>query len=254
MTGKEIFGLGHDVGELVGEIWSIIRHPVDSSVAETGLKEIKTFSATLEEGGKSRFLPALAIAVAAVSPDKDVEPRDAFDEFKSVLDERGRPLHRSDKPTSTVNTVKALYGEESDVPEYLENIDIEAHGGNNAEERIDTLSILANNEKSVLLMPFNRKLFNKTVELPKDIARIPLWGVAFGTYHPTDGRHKVRGADLSPMSVLCKVAFPVPPGLVGHEDQGTTDEVPMLEMMKTLSRSHIMAGNKNLSYVVSAQK
>lgn len=255
MTGREIekglFGLVGDAREIVGEIWKTISHPLDDSVAETGLGDIKTFSVPIDEGGKSRFLPALAIAVAAVSQDRGIEPEDVFEDFKGLLDKRGRPMHRSDKPTSTKRTIEALYTEEDEVSDFLEGVEIASADYEDSEDRVQELAVPANNQRSVLLMPFNRKLFNKTVELPKDISTIPLWGVAFGTYHPSDGHHKVRGADLSPVSVLYRVAFPVPPGLVGHEHEGTTDEVSALDMMRTLSRGEIMAGHKNMSYVVS---
>ncbi len=248
---KGVFGLVDGARELVGEVVKMMAHPQDESVAETGIEAPETFSVSLEEGGKSRFLPALAIAIAAVSPE-ELGPKEAFEELKSTLKTRKRPISRSDKTTSTPNTIKALMEEDS-TPEFLEDVDITHHPIK--EERLDRaseeLGIIENRDRSVLLMPFNRKLFNTTVELPPGVTPIPMWGVVFGAFRPSDNRHKANGVDLSPMSVLYRVAFPVPPGLVGHESEGTIEEIPSVLMTNMLSRRFITPGYKNLTYVVS---
>ena len=112
-----------------------------------------------------------------------------------MLDKRGRPLRRSDKPRSTLNTLEALVEDRETIPQYLEGVNVEPRNSNdedfaNAERE---LSVPTNNERSVLLLPFNRKMFNTTVELPDEIKPVPLWGVAFGVFKPVDeSRHKVE--------------------------------------------------------------
>lgn len=261
MTGKDfekgIFGLVEGAKTLVGDVWSNMAHPSDEAVAEAGIDEPKTFSVPLEEGGRSRFLPALAIAAAAVNPDPNVEPRDVFEEFNAVLAERGRPLWRSNKPTSTRNTIKALYEEADAVPEYLEGVKIEPclrTPADDVENGIEELSIPTTSDRSVLLMPFNRRMFNTTEELSSEVSSIPLWGVAFGVYQPVGGKKTVGGVDMSPVSVLYKVAFPVPPGMVGRENEGSTEPIPALMMMNMFLRDEIVPGHKNMAYIVSADK
>ncbi|HET7673434.1 MAG TPA: hypothetical protein VFK11_02910 [Candidatus Saccharimonadales bacterium] len=264
---KRVLNLVGETAELLRFAWDSIVNPRDESVLQAGLPEPKTFATSIEEGGKSRFLPALAIAVSAVSPDKGVEPRDAFDDFIDVLDKRGRPLARSDKPRSTGNTIKALYAEdEHENPQYMEGVSITqcATGIHHTEEAINDIYTPTRNDRSVLLMPFDPKIFNESVFLPEE-SNVPLWGVAFGAYKPAhteekksatedDEAEEIRRMAMTPVSTLVRVAFPVPPTLTGNEEKGSITDIPMIKMMHLFLRDEIVPGVPNTAYIVSEQQ
>ncbi|HEX5796848.1 MAG TPA: hypothetical protein VFX86_00475 [Candidatus Saccharimonadales bacterium] len=255
MTSREfedrVFGVVDNVRKLATDVWSNILHPHDESFLEVGIDEPKEFTVSLEEGGNSRFLPALAIAAAAVNSDPNVEPADAFEQFKTTLEERGRPLSRSDKPLSTSNTIDAIYDQEG-TPEYLEGVYIDSRRNRNRDlARVEReLTIPLSREKSVLLMPFDRKrVFKTPSDLPEEVIRTPIWGVVFGAYMPTDEMQIAT----RPMSTMYRVAFPVPLGEEGREEVRPL-ELPAIIISNTLSNEEVMRGHENMTHIVYNQR
>lgn len=237
----------------------------DGAVAVAGLAVPETFATSIENGGRSRFLPALAIASAALSPDPQANPREYFEQFIEALSQKGRhrPKQRSDKPRSTLTTMRRLV--EGEV-ECLNGVKVMQATPLNIDsgDRLREAYIPTTDEEAVLLMPFDRRIFATTSELSDDVAATPLWGVAFGAHkHPDEEAVPAAsfgeignkgGLDIRLDSYMYNVAFPVPNTLhAGDEGEGTIEPIPALAVVDMFTRAEIMPGYPNMAYVVSAE-
>lgn len=196
-----------------GTIGRLLAASKAGEFAVTGSVDPKTFGSrevSLEDGGKSRFLPALAIAIANASSNPDVDVMHTFLEFRIALIEKERPIHRSDKPGSTPNTIERL--RESNL-EVLDTVDIVECSlpSDDSKSRLRDSYVPTSNDGSVLLMPFGRNMFESSKNLEPDVAALPVYGVAFGANFPINkGSGKSQNDQQSvvdPVDTVYNVAF-----------------------------------------------
>lgn len=175
-----------------------------------GVTRPETFSPTFSEGGKSRFLPALAIAVAAVDDDPEVTPRRVFSEVTEHLRAIKRPTRRSDKISSTRKTVERLA--ESGISS-LSGVEIAECSDPQKEPtaRREEAFIPISDEKSALLVPMSWLKLSELEETRTELVRVPLWSAVTGAETEKSITHASRSGHIDPDSIKYALAYPVRP-------------------------------------------
>lgn len=220
--------------------------PVDIRQIMNGDMNPETFSPPFEEGGRSRFLPALAIAAASVKDDKEIGPREMFDSFSEHLNKKNRNVTRSEKTESTRHTVKRLLEGSLDVISGIEIIECPSPTESPA-ARLAEAEIPANG-RGVVLAPFSWGVFRELQEIHEDLHTVPAWGVVTGA--AIIAGHNQRGELLtSPDHIVYRTAFPVRP-LGERNDDGIVLDMPGELFTDFFMRPTAIDGGDNVAYQV----
>ena len=201
-------------------------HPELAHIAIYGNTEPKTFSPrTIEEaGGKSRFIPALAIGIAAVRDEAELEPAEVFEEIHDYLESLKGSVKRSDKTQST----RRIIGQLKNAPlDSLEGITIEECAGPEHKlSRQKEAGLPLSNNPAVLLTPMVWRMFRAEDEIPSELNNSPLWAAVTGGKKVDDGVSK-NSSICDPAWTSYRVTYPVrPPD--APQGTGFTKDMPGL--------------------------
>lgn len=261
MTGRGIEKIGFSVIDGMHHLAETLIHNAQTAlqgslhadevvrITEAGVTEPETFSPRTEdeEGGRSRFLPALSIGVSAVRGAES--PEEIFEELYGHLQGLKGGVKKSEKTTSTRTIVKQLAESGLDI---LDGITIEECAP--ATDRV-TRSRQAchplSDDHAALVVPLHWKVFREAREIPEDYLSVPLWAAATGG-KKIDGQH---GFDRDPNCMSYTIAFPVrpPDAAVG---EGLMRNMPGITFHDLFTRPQVELPNvpaqPNIAYKVSA--
>lgn len=263
MTGRGIEKLGLSVIDGMHNLAETLLHNAQTAlqgslhadevvrIIEAGVTEPGTFSPRTEdeEGGRSRFLPALSMGVSAVRGAET--PEEIFEELHGHLKELKGGIKKSEKTTSTRAIVRQLAESGLDI---LDGITIEECAP--APDRI-TRSRQAchplSDDYAALVVPLHWKIFREEREIPEDYLSVPLWAAATGGEKLDGGsRHRL---ERDPNCMSYTIAFPVrpPDAAVG---EGLTRNMPGITFHDLFTRPQVELPNVpaqlNIAYKVSA--
>lgn len=232
------------------------RHPELAHIAIYGNPEPKTFSprATEETGGKSRFLPALAIGIAAVRAESGVEPAMVFEEMHDYLESLKGSVKKSDKTQSTRKIVSQL---KNSSLESLEGIAIEECAG--ADQKISRQKEAAlplSDSPTVLLTPMVWRMFRADEEIPQELKNSPLWAAVTGGKKVEDGSSK-NFSNYDPSWTSYRVTYPVRP-TDAPNGTGFTKDMPGLTFNDIFTDRPMLefpdvSPQPNIAYKISAE-
>lgn len=211
-----------------------VKHPELAHIAIYGNPEPQTFSPrTVEEtGGKSRFLPALSIGVAAVRAETDIEPASVFEEIYDYLGSQKGSTRKSDKTQSTRRIVRQLQNSSLDS---LSGINIEeCVAADEVISRRKEASLPLSDNPSVLLTPLLWRMFRAEEEIPAELNNSPLWAAVTGGKKVEDSSLK-NSSGCDPNWASYRVSYPVrPPD--APKGTGLTKDMPGLTFHDVFTR------------------